>query len=113
MNFINIFVPGRVSIIGELSDFVIVETINGTEFARVTVANKEMPEENLVSPLKPIVRKANEKDIKHNKENKRKEKEAFETAQDLIKQHKLDMNLTEVEYTFDNSKLLFYRHIVL
>ena len=89
-------------------DLVIVETANGMEFAEVVVANKEMPEEKLVNPLKPIIRKANYKDIKHNEENEKKEKEAFKKAEELIKQHNLNMNLTEVEYTFDNSKLLFY-----
>ncbi len=89
-------------------DLVIVETANGIEFAEVVVANKEMPEEKLVNPLKSIIRKANYKDIKHNEENEKKEKEAFKKAEELIKQHNLNMNLTEVEYTFDNSKLLFY-----
>ena len=89
-------------------DLVIVETANGIEFAEVVIANKEMPEEKLVNPLKSIIRKANYKDIKHNEENKKKEKEAFKKAEELIKQHNLNMNLTEVEYTFDNSKLLFY-----
>lgn len=89
-------------------DLIIVETANGIEFAEVVVANKEMPEEKLVNPLKSIIRKANYKDIKHNEENEKKEKEAFKKAEELIKQHNLNMNLTEVEYTFDNSKLLFY-----
>ena len=89
-------------------DLVIVETANGIEFAEVVVANKEMPEEKLVNPLKSIIRKANYKDIKHNEENEKKEKEAFKKAEELIKQHNLNMNLTDVEYTFDNSKLLFY-----
>lgn len=92
----------------EKGDFVIVDTANGTEFAEVVVANKEMPEEKLVSPLKTIVRRANYKDIKHNEENKKKEQEALQKAERLIKKHDLDMTLTEVEYTFDNSKLLFY-----
>ncbi len=78
------------------------------EFAEVAVPNKQMPEETLVSPLKQIIRKANDKDIKHNDENKKKEKEAFNTAKKMIEKHNLDMNLTEAEYTFDNSKLLFY-----
>ena len=89
-------------------DLVIVETANGIEFAEVVVANKEMTEEKLVNPLKSIIRKSNYKDIKHNEENEKKEKEAFKKAEELIKQHNLNMNLTEVEYTFDNSKLLFY-----
>ncbi len=89
-------------------DFVIVETTNGIEFAEVAVPNKEMEEEKIVSPLKPIIRKANYKDIKHNQENKKKEAEALRKAEKLAQKHNLDMNITEVEYTFDNTKLLFY-----
>lgn len=89
-------------------DFVIVETSFGEQYTEVVIANKEVAESSLAAPLKPIVRKANFKDKKHNEENKRKEKDALITAQKLIKKYKLDMNLTEVEYTFDNSKLLFY-----
>ena len=89
-------------------DLVIVETANGMEFAEVVVANKEMPEEKLVNPLKPIIRKANYKDIKHNEENERKEQEALKKAERLAKKHNLEMTITEVEYTFDNSKVLFY-----
>ena len=89
-------------------DFVIVDTANGMEFAEVIVENKEMPEEKLVNPLKSIIRKATYKDIKHNEENKRKEQEALKKAERLVKKHNLEMTITEVEYTFDNSKLLFY-----
>lgn len=89
-------------------DYVIVETTNGMEIAKVVVENKEMPEEKLVNPLKTIIRKASYKDIKHNEENEEKEKEALKKAERLAKKHNLDMTITEVEYTFDNSKLLFY-----
>lgn len=89
-------------------DYVIVETVNGPEFAEVTIANKELDEDKLVSPLKPILRKANYKDIKHNQENKRKEQEAKKKAEKLAKKYNLEMHITEVEYTFDNTKLLFY-----
>ena len=89
-------------------DFAIVDTANGMEFAEVIVENKEMPEEKLVNPLKQIVRKATYKDIKHNEENKKKEQEALKKAERLAKKHNLEMTITEVEYTFDNSKLLFY-----
>ena len=67
-----------------------------------------MSEDKLVNPLKPIIRKATRKDIQHNKENKAKEKEAFGAALKYIKKYNLDMNLLEVEYKFDNSKMLFY-----
>ena len=92
----------------EKGDFVIVETALGEQYTEVVVPNKEIPESKLTAPLKPIIRKANFKDKKHHEENRKKEKEALNTAQKLIKKYKLDMNLTEVEYTFDNSKLLFY-----
>ena len=89
-------------------DFVIVETTIGEEYTEVVVANKEIPAEKLVAPLKPIIRKATYKDKKHNEENKKKEKEAFAIAEKLAEKYKLDMKITEVTYTFDNSKLLFY-----
>ena len=89
-------------------DYVIVETSIGEQYSEVIIPNKEIPDSKLVAPLKPIIRKANFKDKKHNEENQKKEKEAFNTAEKLIKKYKLDMNLTDVEYTFDNSKLLFY-----
>jgi len=92
----------------EKGDFVIVETSMGEQYTEVVVPNKEIPTTKLTAPLKPIIRKANFKDKKHHEENKKKEKEALNTAQKLIKKYKLDMNLTDVEYTFDNSKLLFY-----
>ena len=92
----------------EKGDFVIVETSLGEQYTEVVISNKEIPNTKLTAPLKPIIRKANFKDKKHNEENKKKEKDAFNTAQKLIKKYKLDMNLTDVEYTFDNSKLLFY-----
>jgi len=92
----------------EKGDFVIVETSIGEQYTEVVTPNREIPETKLAAPLKPIIRKANFKDKKHHEENKKKEKEALKTAEKLIKKYKLDMNLTNVEYTFDNSKLLFY-----
>ena len=92
----------------EKGDSVIVETSMGEEYTEVVVPNKEVSENKLAAPLKPIIRKATNKDKRHHEENKRKEKEALKTVQKLIKKHKLDMNLTNAEYTFDNSKLLFY-----
>ena len=89
-------------------DFVILETVNGMEIAEVAVENKKMPEEKIVTPLKKIIRKATYKDIKHKEENEKKEEEALKKAINLAKKHNLDMNLMEAEYTFDNSKLLFY-----
>ena len=87
---------------------VIVETQMGQEFAEVIIENKMIPEEKIENELKPILRIAGNKDYKHNEENKQKEKEAFEICNEQIKKHKLTMNLTDVEYKFDNSKILFY-----
>ena len=92
----------------EKGDNVIVETALGEEFTEVIVPNKEISKNKLVASLKPIVRKASLKDKKHNEENKRKEKEALANLTKLIKKYKLEMNLKEAKYTFDNSKLLFY-----
>lgn len=89
-------------------DHVIVETSMGEEYVEVAVPNKEIDDSKLTNPLKKIIRKATEKDRRHHEENKKKEKEAFATAEKLIKQYELDMNLTDVQYTFDNSKLLFF-----
>lgn len=88
--------------------FVIVETSMGEEYAEVVIENKLMPEEKIENELRPIIRVATYKDKLHNEENKVKEKEAFKICLEQIKKHKLDMNLTDVEYKFDNSKLLFY-----
>ncbi len=100
------FDPGKYKL--NIGDFVIVETSLGEEYAEVVIGNKEVPEERIVAPLKPIKRIATDKDRKHYEENKRKEKEAFDIAIKQIKKHKLDMNLINVEYKFDNSKILFY-----
>ena len=92
----------------EQGQFVIVETSMGEEYAEVAIANREMEEEKIENELKPIIRSATYKDKKHNDENKKKEKEAFDICLEQIKKHNLNMNLTDVEYKFDNSKLLFY-----
>ena len=100
------FDPGEEKL--NIGDFVIVETSLGEEYAEVVIPNKEISEDKIVAPLKPIKRKATEKDKKHYEENKQKEKEAFDVALKNIKKHNLDMNLIDVEYKFDNSKILFY-----
>lgn len=100
------FDPGKITY--NRGDHVIIETSLGEEFAEVVIPNKEVSEDKIVMPLKPVTRKATEKDEKHNEENKKKEKEAFDIALKTIKKHKLDMNLIDVEYKFDNSKVLFY-----
>ena len=89
-------------------DNVIVETARGLEFGTVTIANREIDDEEITSPLKPVVRFANEKDIETVNENKEKEKSAFEICSKKIAVHKLEMKLVDVEYTFDRNKILFY-----
>ncbi len=87
---------------------VLVETARGVEMGKVVAENRMVDESEIVSPLKPIIRVATEEDFKQAQENKEKEKEAFEIANEKIAEHKLDMKLVGVEYTFDRSKLLFY-----
>ena len=87
---------------------VIVETSQGEEIAEVVVPNRMIEEERLVAPLKKVLRLASPKDIKHAEECKKKEKEAFDLCSKKIKEHNLQMTLTDVEYKFDNSKILFY-----
>lgn len=91
-----------------VGDMVIVETARGLECGEVATANKTINEDELAHPLKPLIRIANEKDLNHLAENKLKEKEAFRICEEKIAKHKLDMKLVNVEYTFDNSKILFY-----
>ncbi len=100
------FDPGKLDITKE--NHVIVETTNGEEYGEVVIANRMVKDEMVVAPLKKVIRIATSKDKKHYEDNKRKEKEAFSICLEKIKKHKLDMNLTDVEYKFDNSKLLFY-----
>ena len=92
----------------EKGDFVIVETSQGEEYGEVAISNRIVPDETVVKPLKKVVRIATYRDKKHYEENKQKEKEAFGICKQKIKEHKLEMTLTDVEYKFDNSKILFY-----
>ncbi len=89
-------------------DKVIVETAQGEEYGEVMIPNRWVEDEKIVTPLKKVLRIANYKDHKHYEECRRKEKEAYEICLKKIKEHKLDMTLTDVEYKFDNSKILFY-----
>lgn len=91
-----------------LQDMVIADTANGEEFAKIAMANKLMPDEKIVEPLRKVIRLANKKDIRQNEENKAKEREAFNIAIEKIKKHELPMKLIDVEYKFDRTKILFY-----
>ena len=87
---------------------VIVETSRGIECGRVAIANKEVPDEEIVHPLKKVIRVATKDDMRRLEENARKEKEALKICEQKIAEHGLEMKLVDVEYTFDNSKILFY-----
>lgn len=86
----------------------IVETARGQEFGMVALSNRMMPKNELVLPLRKVVRLANKEDEARYEANRQKEEEAFHICQQKIDEHKLDMKLIDVEYTFDNTKLLFY-----
>ena len=100
------FNPKNVNV--KKGDKVIVETSQGEEFGEVVIPNRKVEDDKIVEPLKKVIRIANHKDYKHYEECRRKEKEAFDICIKKIKEHKLNMNLTDVEFKFDNSKILFY-----
>lgn len=87
---------------------IIVETANGLEFGKTSTGVKLVDDDEVVSPLKPVIRIATDEDRKKVEENKRKEKEAFEICNQKIQKHNLEMNLTNAEYSFDYSKVIFY-----
>lgn len=93
---------------GTLQDFAVVETARGVEFGKVCQANKLVSKNDIVPPLRPVIRIATEKDIKTNEENKRKEAEAIKVCQQKVASHGLEMKLIESEYAFDGAKLTFY-----
>ena len=89
-------------------DHVIVETARGVEYGRVVLGPKEIPEEEVVHPLKEVLRVATKEDDEREANNRKKEKEAFKICQKKIREHGLEMKLIDAEYTFDNNKVLFY-----
>ena len=89
-------------------DHVIVETARGIEFGTVMAGIREVEDDKVVQPLKPVLRIANERDIEQEANNKIKEKEAFRICLEKIRKHELEMKLIDAEYTFDNNKILFY-----
>ncbi|MEG0308897.1 MAG: stage 0 sporulation family protein [Clostridium sp.] len=100
------FNPGTLDI--KKGDFVVVETARGIEFGECVVGIKELKEGEIVAPLKDVIRKALEEDITVNRSNKEREEEALKLCVDKIKAHNLRMKLIDVEYTFDNNKVIFY-----
>ncbi len=100
------FAPGNFN--PEVGTAVIVETARGLEYGTVSMNMKEIQEEEVVAPLKEIVRIATSADREQVEKNRKKEKEAFLICEEKIAAHKLDMKLVDVEYTFDANKILFY-----
>ena len=92
----------------EKDDHVIVETARGIEYGTVVCSPKEVEDEKVIQPLKPVLRIANERDDEQEAANKIKEKEAFKVCLEKIEKHNLEMKLIDAEYTFDNNKVLFY-----
>ena len=89
-------------------DHVIVETARGIEFGTVMSGVREVEDDKVIQPLKPVIRIANERDLEQAANNKVKEKDAFRICQEKIRKHELEMKLIDAEYTFDNNKVLFY-----
>ena len=89
-------------------DHVIVETARGVEYGTVVSAPREIEEDKVFQPLKPVLRVATERDDEQERANKEKEKDAFKICLEKIKKHELEMKLIDAEYTFDNNKVLFY-----
>ena len=100
------FSPGKLHI--KHGDKVIVETTRGVEFGTVVMGPKEVEDNEITQPLKPVIRIATEEDKQTEAKNKEKEKEAFEICLEKIRKHGLEMKLIDAEYTFDNNKVLFY-----
>ncbi len=88
--------------------FVIVETARGIEYGQVITGVRQVDDQMITVPLKPVIRVADPRDAEHARDNERFETEAFQVCQRKIEEHKLDMKLVNVEQTFDNSKILFY-----
>ena len=100
------FDPGKLTC--KTGQHAVVETARGLEFGEICIGNRMVDEATVVLPLRPVVRIATEADIAHNKENHEKEDAAYRIGVEKIREHKLDMKLVSVQYTFDNAKLLFY-----
>lgn len=101
------FAPGKFHNI-KLGDNVIVETARGVEFGEVVMAEREVAKDSVIQPLKAVIRMASDEDKEREKANRQKEKEAYVICMEKIRKHNLNMKLVQVEYTFDNNKVLFY-----
>mgnify|MGYP001019988861 CR=1 FL=1 len=100
------FNPGQLEI--KKGNFVLVETARGIEFGEVVIGPRHIGQEDIVAPLKDVIRIVTDQDIKKHEENREKEEEAFDICLEKISKHGLEMKLIDVEYTFDNNKVIFY-----
>jgi cell fate regulator YaaT (PSP1 superfamily) len=100
------FDPDNIDV--QFNDFVVVETARGIEFGHVVIGPKEINEDEIVSPLKSVLRIALDEDFEIHRENKKKATEALNQCQGKVVEHKLKMKIVDVEYTFDNNKVIFY-----
>lgn len=100
------FSPGKLEI--KSGDHVIVETARGVEYGHVVLGNREVEDSKVVQPLKSVIRMVTKDDEIREQNNRKKEKDAFKICQEKIRKHNLEMKLIDVEYTFDNNKILFY-----
>jgi cell fate regulator YaaT (PSP1 superfamily) len=101
------FAPGKFDNI-EVGQHVIVETARGVEYGNVVLGIREVDDSKVVQPLKAVIRVATPEDDERERQNREKEKEAFDICLEKIQKHGLEMKLIQVEYTFDNNKVLFY-----
>ena len=100
------FAPGDLEI--TQGDHVIVETARGVEYGYVVLGVKEVEEDKIIQPLKPVMRVATPEDDEKAEKNREKEREAYKICLEKIRKHELEMKLIDAEYTFDNNKVLFY-----
>lgn len=100
------FAPGKLRIYQ--GDHVVVETARGVEYGYVVLGVKEVDDDKIIQPLKPVMRVATPEDDEKAAKNREKEKEAFKICLEKIHKHELEMKLIDAEYTFDNNKVLFY-----
>ena len=100
------FSPGNMEI--KTGDHVIVETAHGIEYGYVDLGSRDVEESKVIQPLKSVIRMATKDDKNKEQLNRTKEKDAFKICQEKIRKHNLEMKLIDVEYTFDNNKILFY-----
>ena len=100
------FSPGNLEM--KKGDKVVVETSRGVEFGEIVVPPHDETDDKIIQPLKEVIRMATDEDIAHEAENKKKEIQALDICLQKIHKHELDMKLIDCEYTFDNTKILFY-----